>query len=256
MTATDCARSRRPTTSEPTRPMTSPAGRADHHRRADRLHHRPRRPTRPADHRRGHRPLLQPRPTRLHHRADRRPRRHRPGLRLRPLRPADQRRADHREPVSLRRPIHRRRTGFQYLRARHYDPTTGQFLSRDPLEAQPSSPTATPTTTPTTPPTPAVCSPCATSPTGPPAHWIGPPEDSAPDSPHQPSTSTSTAPTSGQDSLQAKPSAQQRAWRLALGRSPRSVGPLVALPWEPPKPPRWHQCRSMPSCPWGVSSSP
>ncbi len=26
-------------------------------------------------------------------------------------------------------------TGFQYLRARYYDPTTGQFLSRDPLES-------------------------------------------------------------------------------------------------------------------------
>jgi RHS repeat-associated protein len=26
-------------------------------------------------------------------------------------------------------------TGFQYLRARYYDPTTGQFLTRDPLEA-------------------------------------------------------------------------------------------------------------------------
>ena len=27
-------------------------------------------------------------------------------------------------------------TGFQYLRARYYDPATGQFLSRDPIEAQ------------------------------------------------------------------------------------------------------------------------
>ncbi len=26
-------------------------------------------------------------------------------------------------------------TGFQYLRARYYDPATGQFLSRDPMEA-------------------------------------------------------------------------------------------------------------------------
>lgn len=27
-------------------------------------------------------------------------------------------------------------TGFQYLRARYYDPATGQFLTRDPLEAE------------------------------------------------------------------------------------------------------------------------
>lgn len=27
-------------------------------------------------------------------------------------------------------------TGFQYLRARYYDPATGQFLTRDPIEAQ------------------------------------------------------------------------------------------------------------------------
>ena len=31
-------------------------------------------------------------------------------------------------------------TGYQYLRARYYDPTTGQFLSRDPLNAMTRSP--------------------------------------------------------------------------------------------------------------------
>ncbi len=31
-------------------------------------------------------------------------------------------------------------TGFVYLRARHYDPATGQFLTRDPLEALTRSP--------------------------------------------------------------------------------------------------------------------
>jgi RHS repeat-associated protein len=33
-------------------------------------------------------------------------------------------------------------TGLQYLRARHYDPTTGQFLTRDPIEAITRSPYA------------------------------------------------------------------------------------------------------------------
>lgn len=33
-------------------------------------------------------------------------------------------------------------TGFQYLRARYYDPGTGQFLTRDPLESQTRSPYA------------------------------------------------------------------------------------------------------------------
>ncbi len=33
-------------------------------------------------------------------------------------------------------------TGFQYLRARYYDPATGQFLSRDPITAQTRSPYA------------------------------------------------------------------------------------------------------------------
>ena len=31
-------------------------------------------------------------------------------------------------------------TGFQYLRARYYDPATGQFLTRDPIEAQTREP--------------------------------------------------------------------------------------------------------------------
>ena len=31
-------------------------------------------------------------------------------------------------------------TGFQYLRARYYDPTTGTFLTRDPIEAQTREP--------------------------------------------------------------------------------------------------------------------
>jgi RHS repeat-associated protein len=33
-------------------------------------------------------------------------------------------------------------TRFQYLRARYYDPATGQFLSRDPITAQTRSPYA------------------------------------------------------------------------------------------------------------------
>ena len=33
-------------------------------------------------------------------------------------------------------------TGFQYLRARYYDPATGQFLNRDPLEALTGQPYA------------------------------------------------------------------------------------------------------------------
>jgi RHS repeat-associated protein len=33
-------------------------------------------------------------------------------------------------------------TGLQYLRARYYDPSTGQFLTRDPLETQTGEPYA------------------------------------------------------------------------------------------------------------------
>lgn len=31
-------------------------------------------------------------------------------------------------------------TGLQYLRARYYDPNTGQFITRDPIEAQTREP--------------------------------------------------------------------------------------------------------------------
>jgi RHS repeat-associated protein len=42
------------------------------------------------------------------------------------------RRRLHADAIRLRRPIHRRRERPAYLRARYYDPATGQFLSRDP----------------------------------------------------------------------------------------------------------------------------
>jgi RHS repeat-associated protein len=41
-------------------------------------------------------------------------------------------------------------SGFYYLRARYYDPTTAQFLSRDPMEATTRSPYAYATNDPTT----------------------------------------------------------------------------------------------------------
>ncbi|WP_289563551.1 DUF6531 domain-containing protein [Cellulomonas cellasea] len=45
-------------------------------------------------------------------------------------------------------------TGYLYLRARYFDPTSAQFLTRDPSKPPPATPTATPMATPCSSPTP------------------------------------------------------------------------------------------------------
>jgi RHS repeat-associated protein len=119
-------------------PGRRPAGAAERtplHRCGHQSRLRPRRPARRRDRFERHDPLVSPRPARLDPDAHQQRRCDARHLHLQPLR-------DHHRTTGTVTPLlgytgdyTDRETGFIYLRARHYDPKTGQFLSRDPLDA-------------------------------------------------------------------------------------------------------------------------
>ena len=105
--------------------------RRDHRQRRHPLRLRPRRHPARTDQPRRIRHLPPPRPTRLHPPPHQRHRRRHRSRNLQPLRhPSKPQPAHHN--LGYAGQYTDPETGNQYLRARYYDPTTGQFLTRDP----------------------------------------------------------------------------------------------------------------------------